>query len=121
MGEIRGALEVYPKQIQVDKPNAQNSFSYYVSKVLCNLLHPVFDSAGIFRSAKSEMGHILRFKGCARYQDHVPYSFAQIVQVQADAEILETLDAFKLVEDENDNEAPPIAEWKHPFQKGHLP
>ena len=69
---------------------------------------------GIIRSAKSEMGRILRLKGRAGCQGHVTGFFVQNGQVQADERILEAVDALKLGEDDNANEAPLIRKWEHP-------
>ena len=68
---------------------------------------------GIIRSAKSEMGCIRRLKERAGYQDHVTGFFAQNGQAQADEKVLEAVDALKLGEDDNANEAPLIRKREH--------
>ena len=60
------------------------------------------------------MGCILRLKERAGYQGHVAGSFVQNGQVQADEKILEAVDALKLGEDDNANEAPLIRKWEDP-------
>ena len=60
------------------------------------------------------MDRILRLKERAGWQGHVTGFFVQNGQVQADEKVLEAVDALKLGEEDNANEAPLIRKWECP-------